>query len=125
MKIKKRTLKVPKTLIVQRKKWLRGEGDSYLKREKDGKMCCLGFACLAAGLKPKEILGIESPATVCENLEDSVIQSLVLSKNPTENTTLCYKMMCTNDSLNIDDVDREANLTKLFKRMGTKVIFKG
>ena len=39
-------------LKIDRRTWLRGEGasQSFLLREADGKMCCLGFACLAAGL---------------------------------------------------------------------------
>lgn len=37
---------------VKRSQWLRGEGGvkSYLKRAKDGKMCCIGFACERAGI---------------------------------------------------------------------------
>ena len=44
-------------LVIDRATWLRGEGheQSYLLRECDGKMCCLGFFALACGLHPERI----------------------------------------------------------------------
>lgn len=51
-------------LVINRLKWLRGEGAdvSYLLRASDGKMCCLGFhARQIAKLPAKEISGACNP----------------------------------------------------------------
>ena len=46
-------------VTVKRSQWLRGEGGmaSFLLRGSDGKMCCMGFAALAAGATPSDIVG--------------------------------------------------------------------
>jgi hypothetical protein len=46
-------------LVIDRKIWLRGEGTSksYLQRLSDGKRCCVGTFCIAAGIPPKRIIG--------------------------------------------------------------------
>lgn len=48
-------------VVVDRQTWLRGEGpiESYLLRSSDGKMCCLGSVCVAAGLSPSVFSGIQ------------------------------------------------------------------
>lgn len=53
-------------VVVKRSQWLRGEGPShsYLRRDTDGKMCCLGFACLAIGATPDDITSLRYPETV-------------------------------------------------------------
>lgn len=45
------------TVVIDRSKWLRGEGgkNSFLRRESDGKQCCLGFAAIAMGATLEEI----------------------------------------------------------------------
>jgi hypothetical protein len=55
-----------KKFTVKRKTWLRGEGStkSALLREKDQKMCCLGFYSLATGYKPEEIAGVADPESL-------------------------------------------------------------
>lgn len=53
-------------LIIDRLTWLRGEGegDSYLYRATDKKMCCLGFYALACGLSIKDIDSQTTPPEV-------------------------------------------------------------
>jgi hypothetical protein len=57
-------------LVIDRKRWLRGEGahDSKLLRPSDGKMCCLGFYGLACGLSADQICGAGSPRTALGGL---------------------------------------------------------
>jgi len=45
-------------VIVDRLKWIRGEGvkASFLLRPGDYKMCCMGFACEAAGISRENLL---------------------------------------------------------------------
>lgn len=46
-------------VTIPRSKWLRGEGsmDSFLLRGRDGKMCCVGFMCLARGVPVDVLVG--------------------------------------------------------------------
>ncbi len=56
-----------KKFIVQKSKWLRGEGPSRLPRSCDNKMCCLGFVSLACGLERDDILDVSLPSGVYSN----------------------------------------------------------
>lgn len=50
-------------LVIDRSKWLQGEASvvSMLLRPQDGKMCCLGFYCLALGAPEKSINRVHTP----------------------------------------------------------------
>ena len=52
-------------LIIDRAKWLRGEGadKSYLVRDSDQKMCCLGFYGCSLGIDPSAMNTERSPET--------------------------------------------------------------
>lgn len=98
-------------VTVSRSKWLRGEGSqrSFLLREEDGKMCCMGFAAIAAGLKPEDIKGKKtvngsaSTATGSVEPEDVKIPSM-------ENWF--DSLYGANDSTVIPDHMREAEIIK-------------
>lgn len=71
MKTKKKLAK----LVLDPKRWLRGrlawrkddgflEKNSYLLRERDGRMCCLGFECVRRGLSESTIAGAGLPSEV-------------------------------------------------------------
>ena len=53
-------------LVIDRRRWLRGEGGlvSALYRDSDRKMCCLGFACLASGLRVADIRNKALPSAL-------------------------------------------------------------
>ena len=54
---------VPLTpVVIQRSKWLHGETakDSYLIRTGDGKMCCVGFMCIARGIDRRQLEDINT-----------------------------------------------------------------
>ena len=57
-------------LTIDRERWLRGEGstNSKLLRLSDGKMCCLGFYCIALGLSQEQIREVNSPIGVADKL---------------------------------------------------------
>lgn len=63
-----------KELVIDRETWLRGEGssNSFLRREGDGKQCCLGFYCLARGLSAEEITYHAAPDNV--GIDDDWLQ---------------------------------------------------
>lgn len=119
------------TLVINRKKWLHGEGGgrSYLLREKDGKMCCLGFRALQCGATKKQIMGIKTPDELFR--ERGVrLKGLVRSKKTC--TPAGTHLMNTNDGLqpregwaHVENSAREAEIIKAFRKLGVSVKFIG
>jgi hypothetical protein len=113
-----------KVLKINRKEWIRGQGSSNSALlTYTGQKCCLGFYCLASKkITKKDIFGLESPSQVRDARSSRAGISKLLNSNGLNND-ICYEMMETNDSKNLDDKERESKLTKLFKLIGTKVKF--
>lgn len=129
-----------KTLIIDRNKWLRGESaNSYLLREDDGKMCCLGFESLRRGLSEEEITNVEAPQGVGhpEVFDGDLIY---MPSNGTTRfpgqphpTQVCQELMMVNDEeLDIEEMnisesefeeERESKITELFKQIDIAVEF--
>jgi hypothetical protein len=119
---------------IDRSEWLRGEGHekSFLLRESDGKMCCLGIFSLACGLDPERITNVESPEMVPVE-DDESVASLWEKGNPAAGflfncagaSNLCSRLMETNDEVNTVEGDREEEITKLFAQGGVEVEFVG
>jgi hypothetical protein len=109
---------------VKRSEWYRGRGheSSRLRRYQDGLMCCLGFACLAAGHTEHEILGHSFPYRM--TIIKPVLEPLVLRENGGKgNSDICTAIGRTNDAENIDDAKREANLIELGVEAGIAFTF--
>lgn len=106
-------MKKIKKLVVSRSKWLRGTA-SWLYD--GGRMCIMGFACAAAGVKKSKLrskvnpneLGIDVPG-ICRSNRHSKL---------TENA------IQINDSSEINDCAREEQLIKLFKSRGIALKFR-
>lgn len=98
-------------VVVDRKTWLRGEGSysSFLLRPNDGKMCCLGFACKALGLRDHEIELVGEPCELDWDhpLRRADVKSLVVA----------------NDDTDITDDTREARLIEDGQRIGLNFSF--
>lgn len=121
---------------VKRPQWLRGEGpgSSALLRRLDGKMCCLGFYCLAAGCSRDQIEGVQVPSEMVTG-KGNITELLLPDWNldPTKrHPDVVNDLMTANDrptsirGLDIDihsEEEREALITKLFAQMGVKVNF--
>lgn len=106
-------------LVIKRSKWLRGDdSESYLLRESDNKMCCLGFLARKCGLAPKEIRGHMTP----EDTYSTKFPTSIVDKS-TANTRTCGTLMTINDDPDLTDAERERKLTALFKRIKIGVRF--
>lgn len=105
-----------KSLVISRKKWLRGTGVGRLL-DAQGKMCCLGFACLAAGVPKTYIQESGMPSDVAGNIP-------LLSRHRRD-SALSRSAAPINDDTLLNDAEREAQLTKLFaqKRYGVRLRF--
>ncbi len=106
---------------VDRATWLHGEGAtrSLLIRE-DGKKCCLGFMCLAAGVPVASMWCRSAPTDLVLSKDRALLPELFVSHS--------YKvavLMELNDSITLQDNVREFELIKGFKSLGIKVTFTG
>ena len=99
-------------LVIDRSRWLHGEGAnaSYLLRETDGKMCCLGFLALQCGAVEDDIRASREPSEV----------SIEWPERLSEHATC---LMIENDNIEDTDNEREAGLTTIFTKMGIEVEF--
>ena len=112
-------------VVVDRQKWLRGEGstNSYLLRSKDSKMCCLGFACVALGVKEEFLQDIRTPCNLRSEEFDKLTGLITwnIIGLPT-NRAACSAAMSLNDC-SISDADREKELIKAGKDMDIEFEF--
>ena len=110
-------------VIVRRAQWLRGnDATSMLYRPSDRRMCCLGFACKAAGLKTKEISGEAFPNNVMAPLPKP-LKRLVTSGGNTSG--ICDELVAINDDNTISTKEREAKLKQVGKHAGLDFRFTG
>jgi hypothetical protein len=119
-------------LVIDRSKWLRGEGgtQSYLMRRYDGKMCCLGFYCLACGLTERQIIDIQSPNTLMigmnfdrPNLLKDTHGSWLIHTHDTAISKVAADLMDLNDDQRLSEHKREQAITEIFARHDVTVTF--
>lgn len=114
-------------IIVNRSKWLRGEGAdaSELYRSSDQKMCCLGFAGITCGYALDELEDNGTPAAVDNpgkwpgNFFDAQRSTIKT------NSDFINNAMLTNDNKALTDTDREADLIKIFAAHEHEIVFEG
>lgn len=99
-----------------------GKNRSALLRSSDGRKCCVGFACLAAGLSPQEIedSGDVSRLGYFDQRRTEVaglVQSLLSGSSEESN------IYSVNDDQKISDTVRMRKLKVLFKELGMKIVF--
>ena len=111
-------------LVIDRGRWLRGEGpkDSFLKRQRDGKMCCLGFEALRRGYTEEDIMGASGPWADIVGWEGLLEKNLGRLTTPFPTQT-CQQMMLVNDDRYLPEEQREQQLKELFLKVGVQVEF--
>ena len=120
--------------IIDRSKWACGGsrhvgvvGMSYLLNG-SGFMCCLGQMCIQDGILKKKLNGIENPFQVKKVYPRAKVSDWMLRKDDageTFNSKLVDKMIEVNDESRFSDKQREEKLTRLIKKSGNTVRFKG
>lgn len=102
--------------IVDRSKWLRGEGRaSLLLRSSDGKRCCLGFVGSQCGFADHELAERGSPESVLGR-SGALFPVWVLGWGG-------EFAMRVNDSRELADTEREAKLKGIFATHGHTIEF--
>jgi hypothetical protein len=115
--------KLEMQFVIKRSNWLRGEGsdDSYLLRESDGKMCCLGFYLESLGC-PLELLdGAQGPSDVPIKVRPKKGKWLI-NDDPSLCSIECNELIKANDEAGDDGV-REEEIIRLFAKEGITVKF--
>lgn len=103
-------------LRINRKTWYRGfVSDSYLRRIKDQKMCCLGFYCRSIGYTVRDILGLSTPQDLFSELSYDKLKGLVNADGG--NAYITQNLIEIND-FEIS-TDKSINLVTLFKKDGS------
>lgn len=108
-------------LTIDRPTWLRGEGGdaSALLREKDGKMCCLGFYALACGMEKEDIVGRGGPRSVTMTTDTPLPEQMQwLMCGPAEHSGDATALMVENDNH-----AKEERIAELFAKHGVEVEF--
>ncbi len=122
-------------VVVDRKLWQRGSMfGSTLLNSKTGLMCCVGFACLAAGLTKGQIKGHTTIAWLVNNtlgldLPESLRLFLLKSKGrgACKDSSQALQIYQANDSedLPADDPEREETIHDIGLKLGVEFTFKG
>lgn len=119
---------IPKleSFIVKRSTWLRG-GESFLR--KDGRLCCLGFYCVQAGVEIDDIDGWIMPSEMVNEAEiDHQYEIDALTEFDDEyacarDSHLTDAAVEINDDEDIAESERERRLTQLFAGHGITLTF--
>jgi hypothetical protein len=117
--------KKTKVLVIDRKRWLRGEGyeKSALYRSRDRKMCCLGSAARQlCGARVADIHGCAGPSIVVKQEVADGFRRLGLM-DAGHNTGICHDLMSINDDTSMNSRDRENQLKRLFALIDVAVKF--
>jgi len=114
MKAKKKAGKAVKerTLIIDRKVWLRGESDSALLRGKDGKRCCVGVYLKALRVKDPYMLEVGRADMVRCGLPGEA--KWLDSANDFQ--AIAWDLYGINDSPSVLPRKREASVRRLFAK---------
>jgi hypothetical protein len=104
-----------KTIVVDRRKWLRGDGAGWLRDGRNRRMCCLGFAMRQIGhCSAKSLTNRGMPADT-----ERLVGGLTQEKNGYFiDTSFSNRAQKINDSDKITEKEREQKLKKLARKHG-------
>ncbi len=127
----KNKYKLPKTIVVNRAKWLHGgrKQDSVLC-DKAKRMCCLGFAAEQSGVDKDILYNSFNPADMANNTEAVHVPGLTnvytsFGYKGTHNSNFSEEAISINDDEELTLVQRERALQKLARKYKRKFRFTG
>lgn len=113
------------TLVLDPKRWYRGQGTEHSKLLRDdGTMCCLGFECRRRRVPKKDILGVAVPSVIGGKFSG---EPWVEIDPETAELDLEDRIACINDATDIPltragDRKRVAKLRPLFLELGVNLV---
>lgn len=114
---------------ISRREWSRGDGahESCLLRSNDKMKCCLGFYSLHVGISEQGILNVSSPGRLKVYGVPIPPSMTWLVDPPAENclgnSKISQTLMDINDSVNMEDPEREERIAEIFAEQGIGVNF--
>lgn len=125
-------IKPVKAFTISRKVWLRGEpNDSFLLRNRDGKMCCVGIFLHACGVPAEEMLDGEAVNSfiglpIYNRMEQALGKSFGWLFRLSVKSSLIDRLYHANDNSasSISPNTREKRIAELFAEGGVEVTFK-
>lgn len=120
-------------LVIDRERWARGgKPGTLLLNDKDGSMCCLGFACLAAGVPSSKLIDMGSPEDLAitpalaafvtqEEDPDSYDDEEISYRSGNNSST--EAAIDVNDDKELTDPEREDRLKPILAKLGFDVTF--
>lgn len=125
---------------IKRSEWYRGLGGEHSRLlTPSGRKCCLGFRAEAVGYTAVSMFNVGLPSILVATGESPAdlwrgIVTKVDADNPAEDilaiplpayyiTALGRTLVSINDDKTMDDIEREARLTKIFASVGDEVTF--
>lgn len=115
-------------LVIDRSKWIRGQGDMVSALlTSEGKMCCLGFFAKECGLTDNQIHCKPAPANVGKIDKEIWDKNMLRNDLPydTAHSPVAMELMTINDSKSLPETEREKDIAKLFATFGVEVEFVG
>lgn len=119
-------------VTVDRKTWYRGQGSKHSRLQIEGtnERCCLGFACVQAGVPEEKIIGFAQPWWLAQNHPEivSLLSFLIQDTDiypgiEYDNKDWVTWAAMTNDNPDISDEKREKELKRLFASGGHEIEF--
>lgn len=111
----------PREFVVQRSKWLRGRYRDTFLLDEAGRMCCLGFVSAQCGVPAPAMLRRTTPNGLPEHAGEPLLGLLL--KHYTAHTELATAAVQINDSIGMNDEERESALCTLFAEHGYALRF--
>ncbi len=130
MKTEEKTAKLPLIRVeISRAKWLRGDEDASMLLDREGNMCCLGFAARTCGFSRTAIYDQATPDALTPKTPQQWEYFLrltvpSLSRIGGWNNDAAYALIDANDNPNFTAKEREKRIKELGKKAGFKFVFK-
>ena len=115
-----------KTLIIDRRKWLRISAPNYVTTSlcdiTNKKMCCLGFYLRSLDLSEKDFLDLGMPnETKINKIKLGWLLSNTCGRYNSEH---CKDLADINDDNSTNDKSKEEAIAEIFRKHDVKVIFR-
>lgn len=96
-------------VVIQRSQWLHAKFQEGQLRSPDGKMCAVGFVCVALGVPPEELNNRLYPSDIASRAPQyrGLLDPLLDGKY---NNATARRMLYLNDTYRIGPTEREAQL---------------
>lgn len=123
----------PTEFVVQRSKWLRGNGEGSVLLDRHGCMCCLGFVANQCGMAADVLLDNATPA--CLRWDDDADMERIAGilaectgvgaygDDIWADSQLAVVAITLNDDAAISEAERETQLSALFAKHGYALRF--